>query len=146
MASYSILWVISTLILPPLLEETVFRGLILQYLGKTGVRFFVANIIQAVLFGVFHMNIVQGIYAFFLGLLLGYLAYRYDSILVPMAMHLFYNLFGTALTDIETRLLPDFIQGMLVLGSVPLLVVVLVAIHFRFGEKKITVREGDHTA
>ncbi len=146
MASYSILWAISTLILPPLLEETVFRGLILQYLGKTGVRFFVANIIQAVLFGVFHMNIVQGIYAFFLGLLLGYLAYRYDSILVPMGMHLFYNLFGTALTDIETRLLPDFIQGMLVLGSVPLLVVVLVAIHFRFGEKKITVREGDHTA
>lgn len=146
MASYSILWAISTLILPPLLEETVFRGLILQYLGKTGAKFFVANIIQAVLFGIYHMNIVQGIYAFFLGLLLGYLAYRYDSILVPMAMHFLYNLFGTALVDIETRILPDFIQVLLVLGSIPLLAIILVVIHFRWGEKKTTVTEGEHTA
>lgn len=146
MADYSILWVIATLIQPPLLEETVFRGLILQYLGKAGVGFWVANTVQAVLFGIFHMNIVQGIYAFFLGLLLGYVAYRYDSILVPMAMHLFYNLFGTALVDLETWILPEFIQGLLVLGSIPLLAFVLAAIHFRWGEKKITVTEGEHSA
>ena len=145
MENYSILWAVATLILPPILEETVFRGLILQYLGKTGAKFFVANIIQAVLFGIFHMNLAQGIYTFFFGLLLGYLAYRYDSILAPMVMHFFYNLFGTALVDLEARFLPEFVQGLLVLGSVPLLAIVLVAIHFRFGEKKTTVTGGEHT-
>ena len=59
MSNYSVLWVISTLILPPLLEEVVFRGLILQYLGKAGTRFFVANLIQAVFFGVYHMNLTR---------------------------------------------------------------------------------------
>ena len=146
MSNYSVLWVISTLILPPLLEEVVFRGLILQYLGKAGTRFFVANLIQAVFFGVYHMNLTQGIYAFFLGLLLGYLAYRYDSILVPMVMHFFYNLFGTVLVDLETKFLPEFVHGILVLVSVPLLAVILTAIHFRFGEKKTVVRGGEHTA
>lgn len=145
MENYSILWAVATLILPPILEETVFRGLILQYLGKTGAKFFVANIIQAVLFGIFHINLAQGIYTFFFGLLLGYLAYRYDSILAPMVMHFFYNLFGTALVDLEARFLPEFVQGLLVLGSVPLLAIVLVAIHFRFGEKKTTVTGGEHT-
>ena len=144
MTEYSIAWAVSTLILPPILEETVFRGLILQYLGKTGAKFFAANIIQAVFFGIFHMNLVQGFYTFFLGLLLGYLAYRYDSILVPMAMHFFYNLFGTALIELETRILPDFVQGLIVLGSVPLLAIVLAAVHFRFGEKKIAVTKGEH--
>lgn len=144
MTEYSIAWAVSTLILPPILEETVFRGLILQYLGKTGAKFFAANIIQAVFFGIFHMNLVQGFYTFFLGLLLGYLAYRYDSILVPMAMHFFYNLFGTALIELETRILPDFVQGLIVLGSVPLLAIVLAAVHFRFGEKKTTVTKGEH--
>ena len=144
MTEYSIAWAVSTLILPPILEETVFRGLILQYLGKTGAKFFAANIIQAVFFGIFHMNLVQGFYTFFLGLLLGYLAYRYDSILVPMAMHFFYNLFGTALIELEPRILPDFVQGLIVLGSVPLLAIVLAAVHFRFGEKKIAVTKGEH--
>ena len=90
------------------------------------------------------MNLVQGFYTFFLGLLLGYLAYRYDSILVPMAMHFFYNLFGTALIELETRILPDFVQGLIVLGSVPLLAIVLAAVHFRYGEKKIAVTKGEH--
>ena len=66
--------VIATLVLPPLVEETIFRGLIMQYLRRGGASFIVANLIQAVLFGFFHMNIVQGIYTAIFGFLLGYLA------------------------------------------------------------------------
>lgn len=136
LTQYSLLWVIATLILPPLVEEVIFRGLILQYLGKAGASFLMANLIQAVLFGIFHMNLIQGVYTCLLGFLLGYLAYRYDSILVPMALHFVYNLFGTVLVDLENRFLPDTILGLLVLASVPLLVNVLIAIHFGVGEKK----------
>lgn len=136
LSSYSLTWIVAILILPPLMEETVFRGLILQYMSRSGTRFWAANTLQAFLFGLFHMNIVQGIYAFLLGLILGYLAYRYDSLFLPMLMHFFFNLFGTVLMDIEGSLLSETVQGILVLGSVPVMAAVLMAIHFRIGEKR----------
>ena len=140
-SQYSILWAVSTLILPPIVEEIIFRGLILQYLGRAGARFLVANIIQAVLFGVFHMNFVQGIYTALLGFLLGWLAYRYDSILVPMVLHAIFNLFGTVLVDLESRFLPDIVLTLIILGSVPLLVITILMIHFGVGEKKKKIGE-----
>ena len=136
LTEYSPVWVIATLILPPLVEETIFRGLILQYLGRAGAGFVVANLIQAVLFGIFHMNLVQGIYTALLGFLLGYLAYRYDSIFVPMILHAIYNLFGTVLVDLENMFLPDVLLVVIILISVPLLIVTLLMIHFGVGEKK----------
>ena len=100
-----------------------------------------ANLIQALLFGIFHMNIVQGIYTCLLGFLLGYMAYRYDSILAPMITHALFNLFGTLIVDLENRFLPDFAIGLLVLISVPLLVGTLLMIHFRIGERKREKRQ-----
>lgn len=140
-SQYSILWAVSALILPPIVEEIIFRGLILQYLGRAGARFLVANLIQAVLFGVFHMNFVQGIYTALLGFLLGWLAYRYDSILVPMVLHAIFNLFGTVLVDLESRFLPDIVLTLIILGSVPLLVITILMIHFGVGEKKKKIGE-----
>lgn len=136
LSEYSIMWAVATLILPPLVEEIIFRGLILRYLRRAGACFLVANLIQAVLFGIFHMNLVQGIYAACLGFLLGYLAWRYDSILVPMVMHALFNLFGTVVTQLESILLPEILIGLIVLASVPLAVVVLVMMHFGIGEGK----------
>ena len=140
LTQYSLLWAVATLILPPLTEEVIFRGLILQYLGRAGAGFLAANLIQSVLFGIFHMNLVQGIYTALFGFLLGYLAYRYDSVLVPMALHAVYNLFGTALVDLENALLPDFVLGILVLISVPVLAGTIVMIHFGVGEKKQRIK------
>lgn len=133
---YSPMWVAATLILPPLVEETIFRGLILQYLKRAGACFIVANLIQSVLFGIFHMNLVQGIYTAAFGFLLGYLTWRYQSLLVPMAMHALFNFFGTVVVDFENRFVPDFLMGFLVLVSIPLLIIVLVMIHFGIGDSK----------
>lgn len=133
---YSPVWVIATLILPPLVEETIFRGLILQYLRRGGASFIAANLIQAVLFGVFHMNLVQGIYTAVFGFLLGYLAWRYESLLAPMALHALFNFFGTAVVDFENAFLPDFVLGLLIIVSVPITAIVIVMIHFGIGDKK----------
>ncbi len=136
MTQYSPVWVIATLVLPPLVEETIFRGLILQYLRRAGACFIAANLIQAVLFGIFHMNLVQGIYTAIFGFLLGYLAWRYDSLLVPMAMHAIFNFFGTAVVELENAVLPDFLLGLIVIACVPLTAIVIVMIHFGIGDKK----------
>ena len=136
LTSYSAAWAVATLILPPLVEEVLFRGLIFGYLRRAGACFAVANLIQAVLFGIFHMNLVQGIYAAVLGFLLGYLAWRYESLLVPMALHALFNFFGTVVIDLESRFLPDLVLGIFVMAGVPVAAVVLVLMHFGIGEKK----------
>ena len=104
--AYGLMWVISTLVLPPLVEEAGFRGLGLTYLERAGVPFAVANIVQALAFGIFHMNLTQGIYTFVLGLALGYVTHRSRSIAPAMLMHLVYNLMGTLGSDLIYSYLP----------------------------------------
>lgn len=141
LTDYSLTWVFAVVILPPLVEETVFRGLILHYLKKGGARFWAANLIQAVLFGIYHGNLIQGIYAFCIGVLLGYLAERYSSLIIPVLVHALFNLFGTLGVELESMLLPEMAQVMLIYGCVPLTAILLVLIHYGAGEK----RNGEHT-
>lgn len=136
LTEYSVMWVISTLILPPLTEEIIFRGLIMKYLRRAGACFVIANLIQAVLFGIFHMNLVQGIYTAMFGFVLGWFAKRYDTLAVPILLHALFNLFGTAVVELENALLPELVLTLVVLLSIPLLVFSFLMIHFRVGEKK----------
>ncbi|MBP5160365.1 MAG: CPBP family intramembrane metalloprotease [Lachnospiraceae bacterium] len=75
----------------PIAEECVFRGCILRTLEKQ-FPFFVANIIQALLFGLYHMNIVQGIYTFLIGMVFGYVVHRTKRIIPSMLLHASLNL------------------------------------------------------
>lgn len=78
------------LLLGPVSEELIFRGAILDrfYLAFP---YWVANLLQAALFGLYHMNVVQGIYAFMLGMMLGMIRYVTKSILPAMAAHILFN-------------------------------------------------------
>lgn len=82
----------------PVVEELVFRGLIMRGLQPYGRRF--AVFASALLFGIFHGNLVQSPYAFVVGLILGYTAMEY-SILWAMVLHMLNNL---VLGDMLTRL------------------------------------------
>ncbi len=83
---------IFTVVIPgPIAEEILFRGLIQRYCSKFSERFVVANILQALLFGLYHGDIVQGTYAFIFGMLLGYLTKRTATLFFPMLLHIFIN-------------------------------------------------------
>ncbi|KAI4448879.1 hypothetical protein C823_003406 [Eubacterium plexicaudatum ASF492] len=45
------------------------------------------------------MNIIQGIYAAFLGLFIGYLKEAGGSIAIPIVFHAFFNIFGSFAGD-----------------------------------------------
>lgn len=99
-AELSVLSVIATVILAPVGEEIIFRGLTIEYLKKAGARFWVINVIQALLFGIAHMNLVQGTYAFLMGLTCGYVVLRYQSLLAGIAVHFVFNAYGTFATPV----------------------------------------------
>lgn len=80
----------------PLAEELCFRGVSLAALERRGLPFWAANLVQAMLFGAFHFNIVQSAYAFVCALVLGGLRQR-DGIGSSVIAHCACNLSGLIL-------------------------------------------------
>jgi membrane protease YdiL (CAAX protease family) len=81
------------IILAPIAEELIFRGVVYRY-ARLNMSFIGADILQAVLFGIYHMNLIQGIYAFVIGLFLGFVASRGRGIRYSILLHILFNAFG----------------------------------------------------
>ena len=111
----TIIMLVTTVIAAPVSEECIMRGLILRNLQK----YFsvpVTIIIQAILFGIFHMNWVQGLYVLPVGAALGYTAVKCRSVLPCIYMHMFYNLMS-----VVVAVLPAFFQSVLCCVLMPVL-------------------------
>lgn len=80
-------------ILGPIVEELLMRGLVLNQMKKA-MPFIAANIVQAFLFALLHGNLVQGSYAFVIGLLFGLLYRKYNTILSTILLHIMFNFSG----------------------------------------------------
>ena len=91
----SILMIIYAVLLGPIVEELCFRGVTYGILKKANLKPGLVIFISALLFGIMHMNLVQGVYALILGLFLGFLRYKYRSVLITIAMHILFNIAGT---------------------------------------------------
>jgi uncharacterized protein len=89
-------------LIAPFSEEFIFRGVILKKAQKVFPLLW-ANVFQAVLFGIYHGNIVQGIYAFFLGMFLGFVYYKLESIYASILLHMVINIGGMLLGYINTE-------------------------------------------
>ena len=74
-------------LLAPLAEELVFRGAILRSLLQWTSRPWIAIALSALFFAAAHMNPAQLPHAFLIGLLLGWLYYRTNSIIPGMVYH-----------------------------------------------------------
>lgn len=71
----------------PIVEEIVFRGLVFNRI-KYQYNYVAAMIISAFAFGIFHGNMVQGIYATILGICLAYVYNKTKSIFIPIFIHI----------------------------------------------------------
>ena len=78
-------------IVSPCVEEVMFRGILYNRLKRT-FPLVLSIVLQALLFGVFHGNIVQGIYGTLMGLLIGYAYERYETFIAPVIIHITANL------------------------------------------------------
>ena len=128
-----IVTVIATAVLAPIAEEIIFRELMTRKLCKV-FPFWFANIIQALAFGIYHMNIVQGIYAFFLGLLFGYVAYRMKSIWASIMLHGIVNASGLVLDIILPDALFESTVGMIIFAILCGTITILLTLLYRIPE------------
>jgi len=82
--------ILSTTVLTGIVEEMIFRGLAISRL-KRGMSRGIAIAVSAVLFGLVHGTLLALCYATVLGIILGFLAERHNSILPTIICHAFYN-------------------------------------------------------
>lgn len=73
---HSIMYFLYAAFMGPLVEELVMRGGIAYQLQKYGKV--LSIMFSAIVFGFFHMNFVQGIFAFLVGIMLAYIAIEYS--------------------------------------------------------------------
>lgn len=81
-------------IVAPFTEEFMFRGVIFKTLNKN-ISILWTIIIQALFFGIFHGNLIQGTYATMLGLIFGYITYKTKSLWPAIIMHMVNNTIAT---------------------------------------------------
>jgi acyl-CoA synthetase (AMP-forming)/AMP-acid ligase II len=79
---------LNSIIVSPIVEEALFRGIALRILSKYGRNF--AIIVGAILFGLYHTNFLQFGHSFTVGIILGYITFRY-SIKWAVVLHCIHN-------------------------------------------------------
>lgn len=83
--------VLAIAVVGPILEEVLFRGAIQGFLMRKFNNPWVGIVIASAIFGLVHMNPIQVFYAFFLGLVFGWLYYRTGSLMPCIVGHVLNN-------------------------------------------------------
>lgn len=129
----TIILAVYSLLLAPIGEELAFRGLTMRF-ARQALPFWAANIFQAALFGIMHLNIVQGLYAFTMGLFLGWVCKMGHSIKYSIILHILFNVLGTIFIDFfeVTLSLHDYAFYIVGIG---LALFAMLIFHWEFSEK-----------
>lgn len=135
-----ILSIIAIGIIAPIIEELIFRGLIQNELRKI-MPLTAVVVVQAVLFGIYHMNIVQGIYAFVLGVIFSLIVIWFKSIWGSIIMHATINTSSVLISKINEDSISDMtiylvVAGMTIIGLGSL--IYLYKNRIKIDEEKIT--------
>lgn len=119
-ASGTVAMLVYASVFGPIVEEIIFRGVIMKGLQRYGKVF--AIVTSSAMFGFFHSDLSQGLFAFSVGLVLGYIASEY-SIFWSMLLHIVNNMVISNIGSVIFSALPEEAQfwtnlGFLVLGIV----------------------------
>lgn len=87
--------ILMTVLIAPVVEELVFRKLMLDRIRNCGEK--TAIVFSALCFGLFHGNLTQFLYAFSVGLFLGYVYCKTGKVLYTMIMHALLNLISSSI-------------------------------------------------
>ena len=121
------LWlsIITIALLPAIFEELLFRGVIFTSFNKK-YGAYIAIIVSALLFGIYHMNWVQGIYAFIFGMALAYIYLKSNSLFLPIIFHFINNLMSVLMDFYKINIeIPNLYNIYFVICAIGLLILSL---------------------
>ena len=99
----AILLFIAVVILAPLGEEIVFRGFLQQILEKHWKDITRAILFTSLIFSLIHMNPYWFVQIYFLGVILGFLAWKTKSIIAPLILHSLNNSMALLLSSLDLQ-------------------------------------------
>ena len=126
-------------ILSPIIEEVLFRGVMLNKLRTYGDK--IAIITTALLFGLFHENFSQFFYAVGLGMIFAYVTLKTGTIKYSIGLHIMINMMGSV---IGTQVLSSTIATM-IFGGVVWVFVISGLVLFIKNFKKTSLLPGEVT-
>ena len=130
--THTFLGALTISLLAPVLEEVMFRGAIQGYLTRKLGNPWLAMAMAALVFGVYHMNPVQVVYASMFGFILGWMYYRTGSLMSVIVGHVLNNsiatltmlMFGTAT---ESEMMEEILPQEAVIASQVMMFIVFTA-------------------
>ena len=96
-ATGTVLGAVSVAIVAPIVEEVIFRGLVMTRLSRV-MSGWLAVLVSAAVFGLCHGELVWFCYAFVLGAFFGFIDLRAGSILPSVLGHIMFNAIGQIMT------------------------------------------------
>ena len=109
---------IFTCVIAPIMEEIVFRKVLYKKISAYGSSVYMIS--SALFFSLFHLNLSQSAYAFFLGLILAWIMYRTGKVIYPILFHFAANLLGGSLGLILMTVFDETV-AMMISGMVNIL-------------------------
>lgn len=94
-----LLTVLYSCLIAPITEELVFRGVFLKNMSRVSQRFGI--FMSAFFFALAHQNLPQGVLAFFLGILLGYITIKHNSLVPAIIVHFTVNVTSMVFTRLS---------------------------------------------
>ena len=136
-------------LIAPIVEELIFRKWLIDRMHVYGGK--VAVVTSALMFGLFHGNFSQFFYAFFLGLVWGYVYYKTGKVIYSMLMHMTVNfcggviapmfLTGLDLTDPMSMITSPKFIGLLIYEVIVIVVAIVGFVFFLVGRKEMSYSE-----
>ncbi|MBK5241104.1 type II CAAX endopeptidase family protein [Clostridium sp.] len=131
-----ILLILSLVVIAPIYEEVIFRGILLKGMANK-INPNIALVVSALLFAVVHLNIPQGINAFLLGLITGFIYLKTESIYLSIFAHFVNNFLAITVssmfTSIEGKYVMTIHRIFFILG-----VILLVIVYNAYKQNKVT--------
>lgn len=102
-------WVLlSVVLVGPIVEELLFRGIMFHYLEKVKSGWF-PILISGITFGLWHMEPVQVVYAALMGIILGIVYAKVRDLRVTIALHILNNFLSTLPPFMDTPIVQEVI-------------------------------------
>lgn len=116
--AFNSIWsMVCLIVIAPIFEEILFRGLIFYELKKFS-HVLLAVILQAIIFSVAHGNMLQAIYTFIFGITLNIIYICTKSIGPNIICHMTYNLFGLIFIPICLSYTSDYVYVYIIVGLI----------------------------